>query len=89
MINIICAMTPKWLGYSREYLMDVFAVGCLQLLSPACSRHASPPERGICFHADHSDKAERAEAQLRGVACSKAHDKSVAHLGMELGHFLF
>jgi len=69
--------------------MAVFAIGCLLLFSAAHPRSDSPPERGTCFQIDHSDKGERAEAQLWGVACSKAHDKSVTDLGMELGHFLF
>lgn len=67
--------------------MAMFAVGSLLLFSAAHPRYASPPERGICFQIDHSDKGARAEAQLRGVACSKAHDESVADVGMELGHF--
>lgn len=69
--------------------MAMFAVGSLLLFITASPWSASPPEQGICFQIDHSDKGERAEAQPRGVACSKAHDKSVADLGMELGHALF
>lgn len=67
----------------------MLAIVCLLLFSTACPQYTSPPEQGIYFQIDHADKGERAEAQLQGVVCSKAHDNSVTDLGMELGHFLF
>lgn len=64
--------------------MVVFAAGSLLLFSTAPAS-----EQEICFQIDHSDKEERAGGQLWGGACSKAHDRSVTDLGMELGHSIF